>query len=201
MGTQITEEMLEIVEIGNINLPSTPATKFSDVVGLYVTVDMKAHDVVYANKVTKQLTLPETKIRSMKAGEKTVTVKLNNAYYSRLLPNDIITFYEFDADGNAVIVPELTYVSVVSTFTNNGTYILYANQKSADGKELVPENMILILSEKQIQKILSLENSKRYKITLTYRGNEDAGTSMVDHYLNLQNNILRRGTTNNTTNQ
>lgn len=197
MGTRITEDMLEIVEIGDINLPATPATKFSDVVGLYVTVDMKAHDVVYANKVAKQLTLPETKIRSMKAGEKTVTVKLHNAYYSRLLPNDIITFYQFDEEGNATIVPELRYVSVVSTFTSDGTHILFANQKGADGKELAAENIMLILSEKQIQKILTLENSKKYKITLAYRGTEDTGSATIDYYLGLQNSYLGINTNTN----
>lgn len=188
MGTQLTEDMLEKVEIGELNLPDTPATDAKQVVGLYVTVDMKAHDVVYSQKVTDKLVFPENKLRKMTSGESAYTVNLGDTYRSRLLPNDIVCFYTFDENGNAQVVKELEYVSVVTTTTDNKVDILYSSQVAADGSALKASTITFILSDVQIQKLLSLENSGKYKMTLVCRGTDEY---TAQQYINQQNSYLR----------
>lgn len=188
MGTRITEDMLEKVEIGKLNLPSQPATSPKQIVGKYVTVDMKAHDVVYANKVTNKLVFPENKLRQMQVGESAYTVKLGESYRSRLLPNDVVSFYNFNDDGSAVIVPELQYVSVVTTTTSNKVDILYASQVAADGSALVPDTITFILNGAQINKLLTLENQGKYKMTLVCRGSDEY---TAQEYINQQNSYLK----------
>lgn len=188
MGTRITEDMLEKVEIGNINLPSEPATNPKQIVGKYITVDMKAHDVVYANKVTDKLVFPENKLRQMQVGESAYTVKLGDSYRSRLLPNDIVSFYTFDEQGNAQVVPELQYVSVVTTTTSNKVDILYSSQVAADGSALVPDTITFILNKNQINKLLTLENQGKYKMTLVCRGTDEYA---AQEYINQQNSYLK----------
>lgn len=191
MGTQLTEDMLERVEIGKLNLPSEPATDTSQVVGLFVTVDMKAHDVVYATKVTDKLVFPENKLRKMSVGESAYTVNLGDTYRSRLLPNDVVCFYTFDEDGNSQTVPELQYVSVVTTTTADKVDILYSSQVAKDGTALVPSTITFILSQSQIQKLLTLENSGKYKMTLVCRGTD---TDAAQDYINQQNSYLKNQT-------
>ena len=188
MGTRITEDMLEKVEIGKLNLPSEPATSPKQIVGKYVTVDMKAHDVVYANKVTSKLVFPENKLRQMQIGESAYTVKLGESYRSRLLPNDVVSFYTFNDDGSAAIVPELQYVSVVTTTTANKVDILYSSQVAADGSALVPDTITFILNGTQINKLLTLENKGKYKMTLVCRGSDEYA---AQQYINQQNSYLK----------
>lgn len=187
MGTQLTEEMLEKVEIGKLNLPSEPATDTNQVVGLFVTVDMKAHDVVYSTKVTDKLVFPENKLRKMSAGESAYTVNLGDSYRSRLLPNDVVCFYTFDEEGKSEIVPELQAVSVVTTTTADKVDILYSSQVAKDGSALTPSTITFILSQTQIQKLLTLENSGKYKMTLVCRGTD---TDAAQEYINQQNSYL-----------
>lgn len=187
MGTQLTEDMLEIVEIGDINLPSKPATSINEVKGLFATVDLRAHDVLYETKVTNKLTIPDNKIRKMSAGESAYTILINDSYRSRLLPNDIVTFYTFDEAGNSEVVKELEYVSVVTTTTKDKVDILYASQVGADGKALVPETITFILTKDQVAKLLTLENSGKFKISLIYRGDDE---TTIDDYLNQQKSYL-----------
>lgn len=191
MGTRITEDMLEKVEIGKLNLPSEPATGPKQIVGKYVTVDMKAHDVVYANKVTDKLVFPENKLRQMQVGESAYTISLGDAYRSRLLPNDVVTFYTFDESGNATVVPELKYVSVVTTTTAEKVDILYASQVAADGSALTPSTITFILNDTQINKLLTLENQGKYKMTLVCRGSDE---SAAQEYINQQNSYLKSQT-------
>ena len=183
MGTQLTEDLVEKVEIGKLNIPSIPATDFKQIKNLYVTVDMKAKDIIYGNKVTDKLVIPENKIRKMSLGESAYTIKIGDAYRSRLLPNDIITFKTFDESGKAHDVEELKYVSVVTTTTSDKVDILYASQVAKDGKALVPDTLTLILDKNQIDTLLTLEHSGNFKIALTYRGDDE---SVIEDYLNQQ---------------
>ena len=187
MGTQITTEMLELVEVGKLNLPTNIATDFKQVEGLYFTTDLKAGDYILASKVTDRLVLPENKIRQMKQGEASYTIKLGNAYLSKLLPNDIVTFYSFNDAGEAVVVKELEYVSVVTTTTSDRIDILTANQVAADGSVLVPNTITFILSDVQVQKLMTLEHSGGFKIALEYRGDSDA---VINDYLAKQEQNL-----------
>lgn len=187
MGTQLTEDMLELVEIGNINLPSQPATDFKQVKDLFVTVDLKAHDVLYGNKLTNKLVIPENKIRKMNAGESAYTIQIKDSYRSRLLPNDIVTFYTFDKEGNARIVEELKYVSVVTTTTADKVDILYSTQVAKDGKSLVADTITFILDKTQVQKLMTLEHSGNFKMALIYRGDDE---TTIENYLNQQKSYL-----------
>ena len=187
MGTQLTEDMLEQVEVGTINLQKNLATNVSDAVGLYVTVDMKEGDYVSGAKVAQKLVLPENKIRQMEDGEATYRVLLGDSSRLRLLPNDIVTFHTYDASGNAVEIPELKYVSVVVTTATDGTEIMTATQAAKDGGYLKAETATFILSDKQMSRLLELERSGNFRITLTYRGSNE---SRIQRYLTTQKTLL-----------
>lgn len=187
MGTQFTEDMLELVEVGKINLPENVAGRISDVVGLYATVDMKQDDMVVGKKVAEKLVLPENKIRQMRAGERAYAIQLGSSAPLRLLPNDIVAFYVYDSAGNAKVVPELNYVSVVVTTTSEGVDIFTATQTSGDGKRLSAAYATFILSEKQMERLLELEKSGNFSITLEYRGDDEA---KIQEYLTKQDRIL-----------
>lgn len=168
MGTRITADLIEEVEMGKKNLPSNTVLKKEDVIGKYFTTDLKKGDLVLTSKIATTLILPEAKIRSMGSDEIAVSVEIKGATNMRLLPNDIVMIYEQTQNG-AVLVPELKYVSVVTTTTSDGINILQENQTGPDGKQLSPHTITFIVNEQQNQKLLSLEGKMR--IVLKYRGN------------------------------
>lgn len=187
MGTKFTEDMVETVEVGKLNLNENVARKVSDIVGLYATVDFKKGDLLYGTKVTNKLVLPENKIRQMESGEQTYSIKLGNSSSLRLLPNDIVQFHAYDENGNPMTVDELMYVSVVTTTTKEGVDILTATQTAPDGKSLTPNTITFILNSKQMDKLLQLEKKGNFRITLVYRGENQ---SMINYYLSQQKVML-----------
>lgn len=187
MGTQLTEDMLEMVEVGKLNLPQDTATDMKQVVGLYAEVDLRTGDIILASKVKDKLVLPENKIRQMKQGEASYTVKIGSSYLRGLYPNDIVTFDTFDNDGNVVHVPELQYVSVITTTTAEGIDILQHGQVNKDGSPLIPDTVTFILNKEQIDKLLYLEKNSGFKISLRYRGED---MNRINELLDMQNKIL-----------
>jgi pilus assembly protein CpaB len=189
MGTQITREMVEEVEVGKLNLPDDVANEIGQIIGdtpLYITSDLKAGDMVRACKLTKTLVLPANKIRQMERNEFTYTIDIDRSYKSRLLPNDIVTFTTYDEDSGTIsTVPELRYVSVVTTTTSDGIDILSENQVAPDGKQLKAETITFILNDTQLRVLQQLQQSKNFMMALKCRGDE-ANMSMVREYLNQQ---------------
>ena len=197
MGVKLTEDMLELVEVGKVNLPENTAYKISDVVGLYATTDMKKSDIVTGVKVTDKLTLPENKIRQMKSNERLVTIQIGKKVLDKFLPNDIVGIYTYDSSGECIIVLELANVSVVSMSTEEGVNILYDAQKAADGSNLKPAKITFILNDIQARKLLTLANSNNFSILLSCRSDNEAE---VDRRLNEQATYFEKNNSSTKTN-
>lgn len=180
MGTRITEDHIEEIEMGKKNLPAGTVFKKADVIGKYFITDINKGDIILISKIATSLILPEAKIRSMAFDESAVEIKLAGATNQRLLPNDIVTIYE-KTDSGVRLIPELKYVSVVVTKTKDGTEIIKANQTASNGKPLSAETVMFIVNEKQAQKLLSLQG--RMSFVLKYRGNSSA---IIRRYLDEQ---------------
>ena len=195
VGEKLTEENTVMVEVGKLNLPENVAYTQTDVIGLYATTDMQAGDMLTASKVTQRLVLPANKIRAMKSGESYVPIQLNaSSNLTRFLPNDIVSVYAKNDDGVYQIVPELRYLSVVTTTTADGVDILTSNQTGPNGERLQASSITFILTQAQTVKLLS---SSDIRIMLTYRGNND---SVIEQYLAMQRAYTPlSGSSNNTT--
>lgn len=194
VGTKITADMIETVEKGKLNLPANTETDPNNVVGKYATTELQPLDDVTGSKISKSLTLPSQRIRSLRENEQALTIAPNaeaSTFAFRLLPNDIVTFYEVK-NGKACAVPELTYVSIVSQNTSNGVQILQENQTDKDGNVLKPSTITFITNPIQAKKLIELNNNGNYYITLKYRGSD---TSIQNKYLDAQNNFFNGGAT------
>lgn len=187
MGTQLTEDMLEMVEVGKINLPHDTATDIKQVVNMFAEVDLRTGDIILTSKVKDKLVLPENKIRQMKKGEASYTIKIGSSYLSKLYPNDIVTFDTFDSEGNVVHVPQLQYVSVITTTTAEGVDILQHGQVNKDGSPLVPDTITFIMTKEQIDKLMYLEKNSGFKLSLRYRGED---MDRINELLDEQTKIL-----------
>lgn len=189
IGTQITDKMVETVELGKLNLPADTESNINDVVGKYAVKEMGPLDNVTGSKVSKTLSLPSQRIRSLKANEQALTIAPNSeasTFAFRLLPNDIVTIYKVDK-GVASVVPELTYVSIVSQNTSNGVQIIQENQTDADGNILKPSTITFIVNQEQAQKLIELNSSGNYYMVLKYRGSsEKASEDIRNQYLDAQ---------------
>lgn len=190
IGTEITEDMLEIVEIGKKNLPGEPFYETSKVVGLYAIKDMDTGDIVYDKKVSKTIILPEARVRAMKSDEKSYDLTISGSKV-KFLPNDIVTFYEIDDNGKVNVVQELKYVSVICQMTKDGAQILTADQVGTDGKAMEPEYMKFIVKEQQMKKLLELESSGNYRIALAKRANSTTDAELL-RLLAEQDDILEQ---------
>ena len=192
-GVQITEDMLAETEISKIGLPAGVAVKKEDVVGMYATDNIYTGYYITTKTVASELVKPETKIRNMKNDENVVPVPIGGTINAetKLLPNDIVSIYSIDKKtGQATIIPELSYVSVLACTTENGTNILYDGQKAADGSALSPVNINFILNRTQSLKLLSEMSTKTLYVLLTYRGTNQI---VIDSYLRMQDSILQTG--------
>lgn len=183
-GTKLSSDMIKIVEVGKFNLPENIVyeEQLAQLAGKFASVDIRAGDFFLTSKVETAIISPESKIRAMGSNEMAYTMDIGGAALMTFLPNDILTVYRINAEGEAEVVPELTYISVVCETTSNGTQILYASQT-----KLSPKTITFILDERQIKVLLELQNKKNFKFLLTYRGND---SNKINNYINIQKQIL-----------
>lgn len=186
VGTKITSDMVETVEKGKINLPSGTVGSLKYAVGKYATTDIQKGDQLTTRKISKTLSLPNVKLRSLDPDEEALTIAPKGeaaTFGYHLLPNDIVSIYQVTSKGTE-LVNELTYISVVVTTTSTGTQILKENQTDSDGNSLIPSTITFIVNQAQAKKLIALSNNGNFYLVLKYRGNDD---KIRQKYINAQN--------------
>ncbi len=174
VGTKITDGMLESVSMGRLNLPADYIPDSKLAVGKYAISDMQTHDMVTKRKISASDTQPDVKLRSLRPEEHALTIAPHSeasTFAYHLLPDDIVTVYSVEK-GQAQVVPELTYVSVLVETASGGVQILKENQTDKDGNVLKPSTITFVVNPVQAKKLIELNSGGNFYFTLKYRGED-----------------------------
>lgn len=193
-GAQITSAMLEVVEVGSLNLPTNMQNDPNKIIGKYAVTAMFAGDSFTDTKLSDTIDTSDTLLRKLKENETamSVTIKsLANGLSGKLQQGDIIQIVSVDEEDVSRIYEELQYVEVLSTTTEDGSDDTYsgdkvnANSNNSDSEQPLYATVTLILQDRaQALRLAECENTSLHAIFVT-RGNEEYKQQLLKSQLEL----------------
>ena len=169
-GGMITENVIEVVDVGSYNLPDTVYTSKKDVVGKYAKVDMYAGEYIIPQKLTSEVQSATDILGNLDGEQKIISITIGSfaqGVSGKLETGDIISVIVYDAKENNTFTPdELRYVRVVTSTTSKGL------DKAEVTDHSQPVTVTLIVNQEQAELLAKYEKTSSMHFTLEYRGDE-----------------------------
>ena len=191
-GDEITESMVQIVEVGGYNLPEDVLRQKESAVGKYATADLAVGDYIIFSKLSDAPAAENAYLYSLDGSQQAISVSIKSfaeGLSGKLQSGDIVSVIapDYKQQGQTVVPAELQYVEVISVTASSG-YDANTGEPAADeedDKEL-PDTVTLLVSPEQAKVLAELEAEGTIHLSLVYRGDrENAGK-----FLAAQNEIL-----------
>ena len=142
-GEQITDDMVQLVQVGGYNLPDNVLHEKANAVGKYATADLAVGDYII-----------NTKLSDVPAAD--------NAY-----------LYDLDGSQQAISVTIRSFANGLSGKLQSGDINTGETQTDEeDGKEL-PSTVTLLVTPEQSKVLAELEEEGTIHLTLVYRGSKE----------------------------
>lgn len=183
-GQLITAEQLEIVSVGAYNLPNNVLKDGNSVVGKYAATDLYAGDYLFAEKLSADGKKAEDVLLGLNGKKVAISVKISDfaAGLSDKLENgDIVSAIIYSrAMDLSYIPPELKYVQVITTTTNDG---IDKDENISGGKSAT---ITVLVTPEQAELLAYYNSTTNIHFTLVYRGNAEQANKFIqtqDEYL------------------
>lgn len=177
-GGMITENVIEVVDVGSYNLPDSVYTSKKDVVGKYAKVDMFAGEYIIPQKLTTDVHSANDILGDLEGEQKIISITIGSfaqGVSGKLETGDIISVIVYDAKENATFTPdELRYVRVVTSTTSKGI------DKAEVTDHSQPVTVTLIVNQEQAELLAKHEKTSSMHFTLEYRGDEAIAQKYLD---------------------
>lgn len=190
-GTQITEKMLTIVEVGGYNLPGNVVYRLEDVVGKYANADLYKGDYVLESKLSDTPMLKNAYLSKLNGENLAISVSIKSfaaGLSGKLEAGDIVTLIasEVGEKRETLVLPELQYVEIIATTASSGAdNDVQADNK--DGKEQELASTITVLATPEQARLLAeLEQTGKLHAALVFRGD----SAQAQAFLQEQQRVL-----------
>ena len=191
-GEQITEDDLELVEVGEFNLPSTLAKKISDVAGTYAATNLYTGDYILPEKVSRTPLTSDLNLNEIPAGKVAISITtrtLATGLSDKLVDGDIIRLYHYDDENTlepVTDIPELRFLKLIAVTDAKGLSIDYTTEPPADEERQQTAAITVLASPEQAMLLTRYENEGVLHVALVSRGN----ATLSEELLNKQDDIL-----------
>lgn len=191
-GDEITESMVQTVEVGGYNLPEDVLRQKESAVGKYATANLAVGDYIIPTKLSDAPAAENAYLYNLDGSQQAISVSIKSfaeGLSGKLQSGDIVSVIapDYKQQGQTVVPAELQYVEVISVTASSG-YDANTGEPAADeedDKEL-PDTVTLLVSPEQAKVLAELEAEGTIHLSLVYRGDrENAGK-----FLAAQNEIL-----------
>ena len=162
IGSQLTENNFEIIEVGGYNLPENVITDPGVVVGKYALCELKPGDYLFPSKLSSEASSFDAGVHTVQPGEVILTIPANGSSISSHLENgDIITLLFNDParveekKQNPYVEKALNYVRILTTMS--GSIPREKQSPDENGAYPAPSEIVLILTQEQASIIKSAQ--------------------------------------------
>ena len=191
-GDEITESMVQTVEVGGYNLPEDVLREKESAVGKYATADLAVGDYIIPSKLSDAPAAENAYLYNLDGSQQAISVSIKSfaeGLSGKLQSGDIVSVIapDYKQQGQTVVPAELQYVEVISVTASSG-YDANTGEPAADEKDdkELPDTVTLLVSPEQAKVLAELEAEGTIHLSLVYRGDrENAGK-----FLAAQNDIL-----------
>lgn len=194
-GEVITKEMIQIVEIGEYNLPDTIIREKENIIGKYAKSDIYKGDYLMADKLSDSPLVYYAYLYDFDGSERAISVSIKSfaaGLSGKLEPGDIITVMVSDfGERKETITPvELQYVQVLAVTASSGLdteeYVAPEESSYVEDEKELPSTITLIATAEQAKLLADLEIKGKIHVAFVYRGSEEH----CDEFLNEQSAVL-----------
>lgn len=185
-GEPITEEDIELVEIGEFNLPPSVARKTGDVAGTYAATDLYPGDYILPEKVSSVPLSSDLILNEIPDGKVAISITtqtLATALSDKLQDGDIIRLYHYDDENllePVTDIPEFRFLKVLSVTDAKGLDIDYTTPPEEDEERQQTATITVLASPEQAMLLTRYENEGRLHVALISRGNAELAKELLD---------------------
>ena len=189
-GEQITKGMLEVVEVGNYNLPENVVRNLTDAEGKYLTAAVCKGDYILTDKITDEPAAENRYLYSLNGEKQAMSITIDTfaeGLSGKLKGGDIVSVIAPDYLGSkeTVIPAELKYVEVIAVTAKSGYDANTGEDKKEDEKEL-PSTVTVLVRPEQSKLLAKLEADGKIHLSLVFRGE----ASKAAKFLEAQDQVL-----------
>lgn len=184
-GEPITEENVELVEVGEYNMPLNVARTLQDVIGTYAASDLYPGDYILSDKVSSKPLSSDLALNSIPDGKLAISVTtqtLATALSDKLQRGDIIRLYHYDQQNvlePVTDIPELRFLKVLSVTDADGLDIDYTTPPEEDEQRQQTATITVLASPEQAMLLTRYENEGVLHVALINRGNDTLSAELL----------------------
>lgn len=184
-GQQITEKMVEEVEVGKYGLPESVVVSKEDVVGMYVLCDLYKEDYILAEKISAVPAKENEYLYNLNGEKQAISVTISSfaeGLSGKLQSGDIVSVIvpDYENLGETVIPPELTYMEVIAVTAKTGYDTNTSEVSNEDEDKELPTTVTLLATPCQALVLASIEADSEMHLALVYRGSKENSAKFIE---------------------
>lgn len=184
-GEQITKNMVDVVEVGNHNLPENVVRNLADVEGKYLTATVYAGDYILTDKISEEPSAENKYLYNLNGEKQAMSITINTfaeGLSGKLKSGDIVSVIAPDylGSGETVIPAELKYVEVIAVTAKSG-YDANTEEQRTEGEEKeLPSTVTILVRPEQSRLLARLEAEGEIHLSLVFRGEAEKASEFIE---------------------
>jgi len=192
-GEKITNDNIEVIEVGGYNLPKNVIRDKEDVLGKYAKAKMFDGDYFLKEKASENPITKNEYLTELGNGKQAVSITIKSfaaGLSAKLEPGDIVAVVasKYGELSETIIPSELQYVKVLAV-TNQ----LAEDQKNEtldkdDDEKKLPKTITFLANEQQVKRLVDIETNGLAHVSFVFRGDEEA----INEFLQKQDKLIEK---------
>ena len=184
-GEQITKNMVDVVEVGNHNLPENVVRNLADVEGKYLTATVYAGDYVLTDKISEEPSAENKYLYNLNGEKQAMSITINTfaeGLSGKLKSGDIVSVIAPDylGSGETVIPAELKYVEVIAVTAKSGYDANTEEQRTEEEEKELPSTVTILVRPEQSRLLARLEAEGEIHLSLVFRGEAEKASEFIE---------------------
>ena len=184
-GEQITKNMVDVVEVGNHNLPENVVRNLADVEGKYLTATVYAGDYILTDKISEEPSAENKYLYNLNGEKQAMSITINTfaeGLSGKLKSGDIVSVIAPDylGSGETVIPAELKYVEVIAVTAKSGYDANTEEQRTEEEEKELPSTVTILVRPEQSRLLERLEAEGEIHLSLVFRGEAEKASEFIE---------------------
>ena len=184
-GEQITKNMVDVVEVGNHNLPENVVRNLADVEGKYLTATVYAGDYILTDKISEEPSAENKYLYNLNGEKQAMSITINTfaeGLSGKLKSGDIVSVIAPDYLGSreTVIPAELKYVEVIAVTAKSGYDANTEEQRTEEEEKELPSTVTILVRPEQSRLLARLEAEGEIHLSLVFRGEAEKASEFIE---------------------
>lgn len=184
-GEQITKNMVDVVEVGNHNLPENVVRNIADVEGKYLTATVYAGDYILTDKISEEPSAENKYLYNLNGEKQAMSITINTfaeGLSGKLKSGDIVSVIAPDylGSGETVIPAELKYVEVIAVTAKSGYDANTEEQRTEEEEKELPSTVTILVRPEQSRLLARLEAEGEIHLSLVFRGEAEKASEFIE---------------------